>query len=332
MASTRACLISLLAGSALAGCTSSSGDPPPEPRNPAFVHVTWPTTASSHTAACSVVALSGDASISETGWGCCGGSAAMMTGVTVTWHNAATGQVGVASQTVEICSFFSALWPCQPHEWFAGVPLVVGSNLVTVTATDVAGYEATDTIDVYLAAPTFAVSGAVRTQTGEPLWDAASGGVAVTLDDGWGQTRTAYSGADGVFRFGCVASGGYTLSPSDTLAYPFTPASRAVTVAGADVAGQDFSTIVHAVTGHVQGEGAGFYGARIGAAGALGSTFTRTNSSGDYRLLLPDGTWTLTPEACGGFTGCQPVLPPQLEVTVAGADVPGNDFQVQYWP
>jgi hypothetical protein len=327
----RGYLLSVLVGG-VAGCSPSGPDEPdPTPYNPAFVHVTSPTTGTSHVAACGEITLSGDASISETGWGCCAGTAAEMTGVTVGWHNAATGQLGVAHQTVHICSFLSAMWPCQPHGWSATVPLVTGTNALTVTATDVAGYTATATLDVWLAAPTFEVSGGVHTQGGAPLWDAGSGGVRLALDDGQGRTATAFSYADGGFRFGCVAPGAYTLTPSDSIAFPFTPPSRAVTVVEADLTGQDFSAAAHAVTGHVEGQFSGFAGARLELTGAGGSTWARADGGGDYRLLAPDGAWTLTAEACD-LTGCHPVIPDHIDVTVAGADVPGQDFLVQFWP
>jgi hypothetical protein len=80
--------------------------------------------------------MTGGAFISPTWSRCCSGSADD-TGVTVTWTNVTTGVGGNAYQYVSICWFFRS-YLCD-HTWSADVPLTMGQNLITVTATDPSG-------------------------------------------------------------------------------------------------------------------------------------------------------------------------------------------------
>ncbi len=60
-----------------------------------------------------------------------------LTGVTVSWVNETTGTGGPASQNASSSRFFIIV-TCR-HRWQASVPLAMGDNLFTVTASDSAG-------------------------------------------------------------------------------------------------------------------------------------------------------------------------------------------------
>lgn len=317
-----ALLVALLTG---CGARSSGTAVEEPPYNPTWV------TVSSPEAVCSETVLSGTASISETGWACCGGTASQMTGVSVSWTNEATGEAGMANQAVAICSVypFPGAWPCQPHRWGALVPMAVGDNSITVTASDVAGYSASSTVSFRLERPTYGLSGAVTDQYGQPLWNPDTGGVRLTLQDGLGASRTTHTYEEGLFAFGCLAPGPYTLVPSAPIAYPFRPASRSVEVTDGDLTRQDFVTSLYVVSGTVQR--AELASMSITIRGAAGSTWTKGEGNGTFRLRVPDGTWVVSASAgnCVGIGhGCT-VRPEKIDLVVAGADVSGLTFWVE---
>ena len=80
-------------------------------------------------------------------------------GVSVRWNNAAGGS-GTASQSVGCCSLTGTGgkgWLCAlhggsgtvgDHNWNASIPIVPGTNVVTVTATDSSGNFGSDTITI----------------------------------------------------------------------------------------------------------------------------------------------------------------------------------------
>lgn len=320
-----ACVLLALAGLlASSGCSRSDSPGSTGPANPAFVHINSPTTLPDWLAACSQLLLSGDASISNEWWSCCTGTTPDLTGVLVTWQNTTTGQSGTASQYVHICSFFSTSWPCQPHTWAANVPLAVGVNAIVITATHKEGWQATATINVTLPAATHTVTGRVLNQDSTPMR-----GILLTLDAGLGNTDTAYSSSDGSYSLACVAPGNYTLTPSTTLAYPYLPANRTVTVLDSDIPAQDFITQAWALAGTVNGSGGPVSAAHIMVSGTGGNGYTYTDANGRYRLLVPNGNWTLTAEACY-ITTCHTITPDSIAATVAFSDITGLDFTV--WP
>jgi hypothetical protein len=65
----------------------------------------------------------------------------------VSWVNTTTGDAGTgADQMVEVTYWFLGyVWTEIVHEWFVIIPLAVGPNTVTVTATDTQGHTATGT-------------------------------------------------------------------------------------------------------------------------------------------------------------------------------------------
>ncbi len=180
---------------------------------------------------------------------------------------------------------------------------------VTLVGVDLTGQD-------FLATATHhAITGAV---TG-----VASAGVRLDLTGA--ATATATSAADGSYAFPGMVAGTYTVTP--TLAgHGFSPGARTVTLGSADAVGQDFLSSLsdgsaHAISGAVTG--AVLAGVTItlqrGTTVLEGAT---TGADGAFTLAaLADGVYRLTPERTGfSFT------PRSLEVTLNGADAPGQAF------
>ncbi len=147
----------------------------------------------------------------------------------------------------------------------------------------------------------------------------AVAGVTVKLS-GASSATTTTDGAGG-YSFGNLASGAYTVTPS-LAGYWFDPASLAVTVAGADVAGQNFIAreITYGISGVVSGAVAA--GVTVSLSGATIGAWTTTDGTGAYSFHgLASGEYTVTP-SLAGYT----FDPVSLAVTVAGADVAGQSF------
>jgi Big-like domain-containing protein/Kelch motif protein len=119
------------------GGGDTGGETPQAPQNQGagWVTIENPTASSSFTTNDESILMSGAAFISPTWWSCCSGDAVQLTGVTVTVTNAATGVSERARQTVQFCPFFIL---CG-HTWSQLVDIVIGTNVVTVTASDHAG-------------------------------------------------------------------------------------------------------------------------------------------------------------------------------------------------
>ena len=159
---------------------------------------------------------------------------------------------------------------------------------------------------------TFSISGVVKTG-GAPL-----SGVTVTL--GGVLRKTTTTDASGNYAFAALGNGDYTVTLSKT-GYSFSPASRAVTVNGADVTGQDFTATTYSISGKVMAGGTPLSGVTITLGGTLHRT-TTTDPNGNYTLAaLGDGDYTVTPAKTG--YSFSPVSRP---VTVSGADITGQDF------
>ncbi len=192
----------------------------------------------------------------------------------------------------------------------AGHTFTPASLAVTVGGADVTGRSF---VASAVPPPTHAISGAVS--------GAVTSGVTVTLSGASSATTT--TGANGAYSFTGLADGSYTVTPS-LAGHTFTPASLAVTVAGADVTGRSFVAAAvppptHAISGAVSG--AVTSGVTVTLAGAQAAS-TTTDASGSYTFPgLADGDYTVTPSLAGyAFT------PASLAVTLAGADAPGMSF------
>ena len=189
----------------------------------------------------------------------------------------------------------------------AGYTFTPASLTVTVVGAAVGGQNFTS------KAVPYAVSGAVSGDV--------KAGVTLTLA-GNGLSLTATTDATGAFSVANATVGSYTLTPSRA-GYTFTPASKPVTVVGASVTGQDFTSaaLKYAVGGTVSGEAPAGVRLTLSRSGATDLT-TLTATGGAFRIDgAVDGVYTLTPSLAGySFT------PASTTVTVAGAAVTGQAF------
>lgn len=102
------------------------------------------------------------------------------------------------------------------------------SRTVTISGVNATGQNFTGTS----AVATYSISGKVLTSSGTPIT-----GVPITLSgNATGSTTTDSLGR---YKFTGLVNGSYTVTPSMT-GYTFTPASRSVTITGANITGQNF--------------------------------------------------------------------------------------------
>ncbi len=135
-------------------------------------------------------------------------------------------------------------------------------------------------------------------------------------------TNSTVTSGGGYYSF-LVPDGNYTVTPGAE-GYEFAPPKRDVTVAGgADVPDQDFTaiTIYSWISGRITDNGQiGIDGITVELAGAR-SDSTVTSGGGYYSFLVPDGSYTVTPDEEG-----EEFTPASRNVTVVGTDVPDQDF------
>src|SRR5438309_2493103 len=118
-----------MSGLCASGCSKDGGDSVTGTGGEAFgVTITSPSSEPTYSTVCNSVVLSGAVSVYS-------GDTEALGGITVTWSNQTTGTSGLASATLEWCDFLGYPYVCGLH-WKATVPLAVGDNLITVTATD----------------------------------------------------------------------------------------------------------------------------------------------------------------------------------------------------
>jgi hypothetical protein len=283
------------------------------------ISITSPTTDPTFSQVCNSQGLIGGAGFGKSAK-CCNGTAEELTGVRVTWTNAATGTTGQAFQSVQLCPF---LFLCN-HTWSAFIPLVLGDNQITVTASDTAtGAASTETITINKPILTYTVSGTFSSHLGAPPGNVHSQVTRVGADG----SHSVSISPSGSYAMSCMADGTYTLTPTSTkINYVFTPANLSVTVAGADVIGQNFTATAFLISGSVTfaSNGAGVEGQAISLSGSGSMATSSTASGGSYSFLVPNGTYTLTPTDLIGLP--QQTTPPSRTVTVNNADVPAQDF------
>lgn len=146
-------------------------------------------------------------------------------------------------------------------------------------------------------------------------------GVTVTVTGA--ATASATTDASGNYSVTGLYDGSYTVTPSKT-GYTFNPASSAVTVSGANIAGKNFVATANAastysITGAVSGSV--LSGVTITLSGA-GSATTTTNASGNYTFSgLVNGNYTVTP-SMSGYT----FSPTSAAANVSGANISGTNF------
>ena len=282
------------------------------------ISITSPTADPTFSQVCNNQGLIGSAGFGKNAK-CCNGTAQELTGVRVTWTNAANGTSGDAFQSVQFCPIFII---CG-HAWSAFVPLALGDNQITVTASDTTtGAASTDTITINKPILTYTVSGTFTSHLGAPPGNVHSQ-VTRVGSDGSHSLGILPSGS---YAMSCVPDGTYTLTPSSTINYVFSPANRSVTVAGADVIGQDFTATAFLISGSVTfaSNGAGVEGQAISLSGSSSVATAFTASGGFYSFLVPNGTYTLTPTDLLGLP--EQTSPPSRTVPVNNADVPAQNF------
>jgi hypothetical protein len=138
--------------------------------------------------------------------------------------------------------------------------------------------------------------------------NAGISGATVTLSGAAQRTITTKS--DGSYSFGGLANGNYTVTPNRS-GYMFTPSSRSVAVASANVTAIDFSAaLVYTISGN---------------AGIAGATVTLTGDTNRTTASAADGSYSFTGLANGSYTVKMLLFgytftPPSRIVTLSGAD------------
>lgn len=296
------------------------------------------------------IRLTGTAFISPTWYRCCSGSADD-TGVTISWSNPASGSSGIAYHAVEICYFFFQPYLCN-HTWSATVPLALGSNTITVTASDPGTNRgsscltATRTPD--LSPPTVY---SVNPPDGTPnAWVGATVSAdfsEVMLSTSITPSTFTFSGPGNVPLTGTISttqiyssslSQFYTRADFQPLAALDVFATYTATIdgsvkdyAGGNSMGQAYTW--HFTTGapisgritHPDGSGYGGVTVKIVEAATGAGSFVYTDSAGNFMFVAPrSGTYTITPfdSTCGTclFT------PTSRTATVNTTAVSGQDF------
>ena len=181
-----------------------------------------------------------------------------------------------------------------------GTVFTPASQNVTIAGADVTGINFTAS-----PAPRYSISGTIT----------GGAGATVTLSGAASGSQTADS--SGRYTFLNLLNGSYTVTPSQT-GMVFIPASRNVTVSGADSTGIDFAPAPrYSISGAITA-GAG---ATVTLSGAASATQT-ADSSGAYNFSnLLSGSYTVTPSGTGlAFT------PTNRPVTVTNANVGSVNF------
>lgn len=126
------------------GGGGGGGDTPPESSE---VRIVSPTDSSTYQTDNPSISLSG-ASFVPTGASCTGIVGSMPGGYQVTWHNSTNGVTGGASFYLGCLLQVNVIWTTSP------IPLNLGVNTITVTATDSTGHTGSDTLQVTRLADT----------------------------------------------------------------------------------------------------------------------------------------------------------------------------------
>lgn len=247
-----------------------------------------------------------------------------ISGVAVTWRNETTGASGSPYTYVE-CGWF--IIPLCVDNWSASVPLGVGDNHITISASDEDGNWGTATITVSLTAP--AVPKAI---TSFAFADPAATGainealktIFVSVPNGTDVTSLiAYFTTTGV-----GVKVGSTTQVSGTTQNDFTN-PVVYTVTGSDGSTANYTVTVsniNIISGRVtDGNGVGLSGVTLYFTNTTTGVATDTTDyNGEYGMYLGNGTWTVTP-ALMGYT----FVPASRTITVNSADLGGQDFTAQ---
>ncbi len=151
-----------------------------------------------------------------------------------------------------------------------------------------------------------------------------TGATSVTVTLSGASSTSTTTAAAGTYAFTGLANGSYTVTPSKP-GYAFAPLATAVTVNGADQANKDFTATAAAATYTVSGAvtGATQDGVTITISLASAPIGTVNTAGGGVFSFsgVANGAYVLT-AAKAGYT----FAPLTIDVTVAGANRPGQDF------
>jgi hypothetical protein len=232
-------------------------------------------------------------------------SGAVLSGVTITLGGAASRTTTTdASGNYVFTGLLDGAYTVAPS--LTGYAFNPVSRQVTVSGASVTGMDFAASTST---GPTYAISGAVS--------GVVMAGVTVTL--GGTAAGSASTDASGNYSFSGLANGAYTVTPSLSH-YVFTPASRSVTVSGANVTGQNFTSSA-APTYTLSGAVTGPWVENVTVSlGGDASATTHTNSSGAYSFQgLYAGSYTVAP-SLAGYT----YTPSGPTVTITAADATQN--------
>lgn len=305
---------------ALSSCGGDGGDRGNVNLTPpitGFVTISTPD-ASSRTTNCGGVLFGGTAFISPTHFRCCSGDPSD-SGVTVRWTNQTSGQGGTAIQHV-----IEGLGIVLENDWSASIPLVLGNNVIAITASDPAGVQATATATISKPNPSFGISGTLRTMSGT-LVSANSSDISFLLSGD--ETKGSFTTPS--FSFGCLLDGSYTVTPhSGAFPFVFSPTSQMVTISGGDVPNIDFQVDASILSGAIKfsNSGNGVL-TSVTIAGTPGRFTTSTSTDGSYAIAAPNGQFTIAPPSGLGFPPPTTTFTPDSRsVVVNNADIAGLDF------
>ncbi len=345
------CLVTVVALFALAGCGGGSGGSGPTvtEANAGWITVDPPPTTTTDSA---FFLLKGSAFISPDYYHCCSGSAGD-TGVTVSWYDPASGMSGTAEQFAETCYFLWSPYVCN-HTWAVSVPVALGGNAITVTASDPGTNTASASVQVTRVAdvtpPTIksvypaAGAPAVPRDLPTPIYAVFSEAMSSIAPSALTLTGPGNQAIPGTFSAGLI-SPRYSYGQQAYTSVTFRPladltscTTYTVTISGGitDYAGGNpmgavytwsFTTGV-SVGGYVRsanGYPQSNISVSIEASGTGWHNNTSTNADGFYRFAVPpNDTYTVTPSDFWCNT-CS-FTPASLTVPVGAADVLSQDF------
>jgi hypothetical protein len=237
---------------------------------------------------------------------------------TVTWttNEPSTSTVSYGTSAATLGSSFGNSVMVTTHSLTVPSLLPGTQYFYRVTSADAANNSATSPNPP--AAPlTFTTAG--FTASGSITPTASGNGATVTLTGG-ASPLTATANASGAYSFANLANGNYTVTPSKA-GFSFTPASRAITVSGANVTVAAFTAQAVTLSGTIT-PAAIASGATVTLAGPVAQTAT-ADAAGAFTFSgLPDGTYTVTPSKTNvTFT------PANRSVVIAGGvSVSGTSF------
>ncbi len=210
-----------------------------------------------------------------------------------------------------------------------GYTFTPASLVATVSGANVSSLDFSASAE---AIPAYSISGTVSGELGA--------GTTITMSLTGASSATTTTDASPSYTFSGLSSGVYTVTPS-LAGHGFNPASLTVTLNGANLTGADFTAVAltHSISGTVSGVAPCTVPPCVaspvvvmvsGTMGTgIGSTFATPDSSGNYSIggLIDGNRVTLSPLGTG-YT----FSPASRSVTVAGANVVGQDFTATATP